>query len=313
LCCFDHTFLFGHILRHIDPETPTMRLKIKSDSIARPYWSQKMIRVRFVILLILFAIGFALPGTAQELTAGGRVSVSSDSGTVFDRVASPGGRITISSATTPLSGFDSYFATSQSSAGYGIVGASAGLDFTGYATRFGRQLGDARASADFEDTLTITAPGLGGQSGNGLIAITLSGSYSAGASEGISTSGGGRFRAIVNGEIGSVNDFDRNRTLDIPFQFVFGEPFAIEGSLDVNVTARAPANTSGASGSLSALFGNTAGITGLTVLGADMSPIDYSLSSASGAFEFYTPIPEPGTALLFGLGLIGLSSVRRRG
>ena len=72
-------------------------------------------------------------------------------------------------------------------------------------------------------------------------------------------------------------------------------------------------HTSGADGSLSALFGNTAGVTGLTVLGADLNPIDYSLSSASGAFEFYSPIPEPGTALLFGLGLAGLSSVRRQG
>ncbi len=273
-----------------------------------------MLRILPVACAIaLLSLAATVPASAQLLTAGSRVSVSSDSGTIFDRSPDPGG-ITISSANEALGGFDSYFASAFSRPGYGTLAASASLQWMGHRTRFGGQLGQAVSSAGFEDEFTIDAPGLAGQSGTAALSIALNGRTTESAPEGVFTSAGGGITVVVAGEIGSVRAFDPFSVATIPFDFVYGEAFDIDANLGVDVRATAPANTfDGVDGSVSALFGNTAGITSLTVFDVDMNEIDYSLTTASGEFEFYDPIPEPSTALLLGLGLVGLAKTSRRG
>jgi hypothetical protein len=68
------------------------------------------------------------------------------------------------------------------------------------------------------------------------------------------------------------------------------------------------------SGIAEASYGNSAGITSFELFetGSDELITDWALTSESGEFGFYNPVPVPAALWLFGSGLLGLIGISRR-
>ena len=284
-------------------------------------------RSLFAVVVFSFFFGLVVssPVRAQStprLIANGSVRVPNVLGEEF---GPDGGRVEISNdlngaIDTPTIAIDRYFATASARASYGILRASAAVEFSGVATRFSPTIITATATSNFTDSVSFDSAGLTGQSGFAAMTITLSGTSSAAADGNLWTSGGGGLSATVGGVTTAIRNgtdtISNTPNVDPPtqtlmFEIVFGDLVDLYLRLNSTVTARANSGlVIDGSGSASGLFGNTAGVNGFEVFDQSMNAVDFTFTSQSGEFEFY-PVPEPTTGLLMGLGLVALASHRR--
>jgi len=225
------------------------------------------------------------------------------------------------------SGFSGSFTSTASASGdYGTVRASAGVSYSDIArgtSVYAR--GTGRGTAKFQDSLVINAPGRSGEIVDLVFDASLSGSASAtlsGTGSDLYGDASGLLNVYVNGyRIVLTNTGDsRGNTKTTNsgpgrVEITLGEAFDVRVELYAEAVLDDYGNRSirDVNGTASAAFGNSGGITSFELFDGAGAPIEgFTIGSESGQFHFYSPVPEPGTALLLGLGLAALPAATRK-
>ncbi|HEB91524.1 MAG TPA: PEP-CTERM sorting domain-containing protein [Deltaproteobacteria bacterium] len=261
------------------------------------------------------ANGFQVQGAAAGCSASGNSTTGS----------AVSGGVTEGDCVLPTGFAGTFSLTGSSSASYGTVHASANVSYAGVDVPPSGSAG-ANAGARFSDTITIDKPGRTGEivdlvfesaiNGNASAAVSGEGGTGtpfsrANASLSVSVAG-----AFAGGSVSGRSDGTALRVDPDPVRvaITLGEAFSIEVNLQVSALIGVNGGSSGnVSGFASAAFGNSAGITSFSLFdAAGVEITDFSVSSESGQFALYQPVPEPGSALLVGLGLLGLPLVQKR-
>lgn len=221
--------------------------------------------------------------------------------------------------TLGLLGWGSAWATAE----YGRLHAEATAGFDGLASAFSNSAG-AGAAAYFHDTITLGVcppiPNICFQAGIVEIAGSLSGQVS--TTDPLGVNAGGDFTVGLWTDDGRSASCEANLSSGVPVGALScstrlnvhaGDTVHIDGALGAGVTLRS--GFGAVSGSAS--FGNTAWISGLTVLDLNGQPAA-GVSIVSGSGVDYTSItefasaPEPSAWMLIGSGLLllGFGAVR---
>lgn len=220
----------------------------------------------------------------------------------------------------------SFVSMGTAQASYSVLRATAGVVWEGLARPASApNRGSVISQARSEDALVIDVPGRTGEVVDLSFDIALGGSSAAA----ITASSGdpfgeanARLNVTMNGLTVSYTQISNSRsptTKDYTgpgtVSITLGEEFIVFGQLTVRAALDdfGSRGITNAFGNATASFGNSGGITSLALFDAGGAPIEaFSLSSESGEFGLYTPVPEPGTALLIGAALTCLGAAMRR-
>jgi hypothetical protein len=191
-------------------------------------------------------------------------------------------------------------------------------------TGIGATLGDATASARYDDTLTIDVAGRTGDVVDLVFTTALSGGLSAVAdlNEVFASAGAGLVTFVKGVRVGISQSVDNSSGVPVGSDFnpglvqiTLGQPFSVSAQLTASATLLANVrNGLSYSGEAAATFSNSGGITSFQLFEAGGgAPItDWMLTSESGEFGFYTAVvPVPAGGWLFGSALAALVAVRR--
>jgi hypothetical protein len=194
----------------------------------------------------------------------------------------------------------------------------------------GAILARAFGIAKYDDKLIIDIPGREGDIVDLVFTTAMNGSVSASVLDLALTYAQAGASLVVNvatpgldsggvsvSQIAKSNgDFQSNDFNPGSVQIQLGTPFSVGTQLQLE--ARLQSNTTSSSavyfGDALADFGSSAGITSFELYetgGGALIP-DWTLSSESGAFGFYTVVPLPAGGWLLGSGLLGLVGMARR-
>jgi hypothetical protein len=229
-----------------------------------------------------------------------------------------------------------------------ILRSSALIDYSGLLARNdGTSSSSAAfvsALAKYSDTLYFSVDGAGERARGYTLrtAVVLNGNVGLDIDrdlfvDGSGASVGGTLGVVGLGSGGNLAAFadllgatSRLGLMTFEKQILVNDPAGLAIALNLETNARFWNNTLASfgvgSGQLFADFENTAGIRSFELIGPDGKPVDYTFTALSGRFAFYgadagptdppggsTSVPEPGSAALLGLGMVGLLVGRRRG
>lgn len=275
-----------------------------------------------VLITLVLGVAFSGVNAATLLTS---YSLSAINGFTCVAEGEGSGSLT-SSGCSDVVRSGSFALSGSGAASYDTLRASAGASFSGVEPSgfvgFNSRVALAAARALSSDRLTIDISGRTGETVDLFFTTELNGSSTAGSDSSMFTQADGSLAVRVNGKLvvitqgakseGDLLPVDRNPGL---VQIVLGTSFAVSSELNVRAMlfTRTPIDSK-YSGDALANFGNSAGITSFELFetGSDELITDWALTSESGEFGFYSPVPVPASLWLFGSGLLGLIGISRR-
>lgn len=210
------------------------------------------------------------------------------------------------------------FLNATSGASFGSLFASAeGTYLAGDTDR-----AEARGYAEFRDTITVTSPGLEGQTGELVASLRVSGFID------LTGSGTGAARVIAIEPSGPDEGFladctagDPTGCLGQPYPAFFDEfvpvvfsvQFGVPGTIGATLASQVNRNSiSTDPGSADVNFGSTVTWGGIDEVTFQGAPVPFTVTSESGT-DYAEAVPEPGQAALALAGAFGLWAGARIG
>jgi hypothetical protein len=219
----------------------------------------------------------------------------------------------------------SFLVSGSGQATYDTLHATANVGFSEVlpGVAIGSSLGSARGSATYRDKLTIDIPGRTGEIVDLVFTTEMNGTATAASDSSTYAQAQATLNVNINGysvHVGRVARTQGDLTTENDYnpglvQIKLGTPFSVIADLDVRALVQPLTAIDGKyTGDAHANFGSSAGITSFELFetGSDSLITDWDLTSESGEFGYYNPVPVPASVWLFGSGILGLIGVARR-
>jgi hypothetical protein len=277
-----------------------------------------------ISVLVLVCTAFAGQASAASISAGyhlGGINVTCG--------MSGQGSSSIDQSTTGCADYissGSFYASGSGDASYDTLRATAGvsasdLNLNHYIGGNGSLVVTASGSASYDDRLTIDVAGRTGDTVDLVFTTAMNGAMSTSGDDSTLANAAASFNVYVDSTLVSISQGDYSTT-DPVFndfnpglvQIELGTSFPVSAQLKVSAKLLTLAGNGYYTGDALSAFGNSAGITSFELFetGSETSISNWNLTSESGKFGFYTVVPVPAAAWLFGSGLLGLIGTARR-